>query len=359
MNLSKLMGNKKSLTQFLNVGLKPLGTSCINDGANIEIDIETAIANLEYLKNKYKNNKNLRGLYTDLCVALGLPDNLDESDNENNDGGVSQYGYVDIDGRLISVRISNHNANADTYVENDTNYQYNLSIVVSNRVKTRTFNPNDMVVLDEYVYYGTMIKNFDNPIIEILDNLIQFLKTGKHPDENESKVISFHNVSPEPKEEIDDSIINNSKNFNAMKQIKDSLTEEDYVSWLNEIGEDLSEDYFIIGGKMRHQPYGVALRKYDPIAFNEGYQEWLQENEDYDEEDGEYEGYHPFKVFKGVKFLSEFDDENDAIDYAKDYFSRYNGDEHIEVCEEDEEGILHEPIWSSAYEYDEQENTIY
>lgn len=53
-------------------------------------------------------------------------------------------------------------------------------------------------------------------------------------------------------------------------------TRKDYEEYLNEVGESLSEDEFIIGGKMRRMPYGKALRKYSPITFNAGYNEWKQ-----------------------------------------------------------------------------------
>ena len=41
-------------------------------------------------------------------------------------------------------------------------------------------------------------------------------------------------------------------------------------------------DEYIIGGKMRFKyfwddEYGTALRKYDPIAFEVGYNEWRRE----------------------------------------------------------------------------------
>ena len=137
------------------------------------------------------------------------------------------------------------------------------------------------------------------------------------------------------------------------RKVKDSLSEDDYEEYLNELGEDLSEDYFIIGGKKRNMPYGTALRRYDKIAFNVGYQEYLQENQD--EDDDDFDEYQPFKVFEGVRLIKGFDDEDDAIAFARDYYSNYNGTQHIEVCEEDEEGVLHEPIWSSVYADSDEE----
>ena len=51
-------------------------------------------------------------------------------------------------------------------------------------------------------------------------------------------------------------------------------TKAKYEEYLSEIGQTLSPDEFIIGGKKRNGPYGTMLRKYDPIAFQVGFNEW-------------------------------------------------------------------------------------
>lgn len=55
------------------------------------------------------------------------------------------------------------------------------------------------------------------------------------------------------------------------------ITKKQYEQILNEIGESFDEDKFIIGGKFRRMKYGSALRKYDPIAFEVGYNEYVSE----------------------------------------------------------------------------------
>lgn len=57
------------------------------------------------------------------------------------------------------------------------------------------------------------------------------------------------------------------------------ITKKKYEKYLNEVGESLSEEQFIIGGKKRRMNYGAALRKYDPIAFEVGYREYVNEKE--------------------------------------------------------------------------------
>lgn len=65
--------------------------------------------------------------------------------------------------------------------------------------------------------------------------------------------------------------------------MKGQFTQKAFEKYLNDLSYDMSEDDYIIGGKMRHsyrdkRRYGSALRKYDPIAFQVGYKEWYQEN---------------------------------------------------------------------------------
>jgi len=57
---------------------------------------------------------------------------------------------------------------------------------------------------------------------------------------------------------------------------------QDYEEYLNELGLSLDDENFIIDGKFRasfypHR-YGTALRRYDPIAFEVGYRDWIVEN---------------------------------------------------------------------------------
>ena len=54
-----------------------------------------------------------------------------------------------------------------------------------------------------------------------------------------------------------------------------------YVEYLNEIAPEQGSDEWIIGGKIRmyhmwRNQYGQALRQYDPMAFQVGYNEWIK-----------------------------------------------------------------------------------
>lgn len=49
---------------------------------------------------------------------------------------------------------------------------------------------------------------------------------------------------------------------------------------LNDLGNSLSREEWIIGGKDRYtgrDNYGVMLKRYDPIAFEVGYNEWKKQ----------------------------------------------------------------------------------
>jgi hypothetical protein len=61
--------------------------------------------------------------------------------------------------------------------------------------------------------------------------------------------------------------------------MKKQKTKKAYEEYLNGLSPAQGSDEWIIGGviRMYHMHlnlYGQALRKYDPIAFEEGYNDW-------------------------------------------------------------------------------------
>lgn len=148
-----------------------------NGSTKIHIDSKTAIPKLKNLANKCNGVSDPYGFLTDLRETLGIPDSE----------GVSKYGVVSIpkeDGSILqaSLRITNHQANANTYIDHNANYNYNLSIVVKRKPRRNTFIPNEKVILDEFVYYGTKIQNVDSPLTQIVNGIINFLQNGKYID---------------------------------------------------------------------------------------------------------------------------------------------------------------------------------
>ncbi|MBR4217601.1 MAG: hypothetical protein IKR71_00960 [Bacteroidales bacterium] len=156
--------------------------------ANIQINCEIATANLKKLINKYVGVTDPYGFLTNLRNALGIP----------NTKGASKYGVVTIykeDGSVlqVSIRITNHNSNAETYITHNANYPYNLSILVRKKFKKNTFIHHNDVRLDEFVYYGKRLQKVKNPLTQIIYGIIEFLETGLYRDKTG---IAFINTSP-------------------------------------------------------------------------------------------------------------------------------------------------------------------
>lgn len=54
-------------------------------------------------------------------------------------------------------------------------------------------------------------------------------------------------------------------------------TRKEYEAFLNEISPDNDSEKWVIGGKNRYvnrNNYGTMLKRYDPAAFEVGYNEW-------------------------------------------------------------------------------------
>ena len=58
-------------------------------------------------------------------------------------------------------------------------------------------------------------------------------------------------------------------------------SQKEYIKYLNEVGNSLSEDEYIIGGKMRkvNNNYGMMMYLHDKIAFFVWYNEWKREKQ--------------------------------------------------------------------------------
>ena len=180
--------NEKTTRLNLLSRLEVTSASQTNGVAKIIINNDIVILKLKELAKLYVGITNPQGFLTDLRIALGIPDSH----------GASKYGYVVIpkqDGSYLqaSLRITNHNSNVRTYIDNGVNLEYNLSIVISKRFKTNTFKPHDDVRLDEYVYYGKRMLKVENPLTQIVNSIIGFLQSGVYED---TTGIAFKNSSP-------------------------------------------------------------------------------------------------------------------------------------------------------------------
>lgn len=140
---------------------------------------------LKNLAEQYKSVNEVKGFITDLKIVLGM--------NPKNASGYSIF-VIDDNQMRVSIRVSNHHANASMYLEHEPN-DFNLSLMVSKRYRKNTFPADPDVELTEYVYMGRQLETLDSPFSQIALSLAQFLDTGEYVD---TTGVAKVNVSPEP-----------------------------------------------------------------------------------------------------------------------------------------------------------------
>ena len=182
----KTQNMKKQKSHSPELISRPLVTraSQENDAAKIQKTLELTKEKLNSLAESYKHVKEPKGFIFDLKTALGM-----------NPKSASGYAVFEIDDSQmkVSIRVSNHHANAGKYLEHDAN-DFNLSIMVSKRYRKNTFQANPDVVLEEYVYMGRQLETVESPFSQIALSLAKFLDTGEYVDTTGVAKVNF---SPE------------------------------------------------------------------------------------------------------------------------------------------------------------------
>jgi len=168
---------KSHFRKLLRRNLSSNRPSCKNDATKIQIFRKLAIEKLKLLEKSYQQSNQIYGFLTDMKNALGIEPTK----------GVSGYGIVYIpknDGSVLEATISltNHHGNAQTYIDNDCNLEYNLKISVRKKQMKGKFKPHKDVVLDEYEYTGKELRKVDNALALIIRSIIGFLETGVFED---------------------------------------------------------------------------------------------------------------------------------------------------------------------------------
>ena len=176
----------KQKSHFPELISRPLVTTASqeNDDAKIQNKIETAKQNLFIVAEKYNSINDAEGFITNLKWALGMRTNK-----------ASNYSlFVIGENRMrVSIRISNHHANAKKYMDHEVN-DFNLSIMVSKRYRKNTFQADAGVILKEFVYMGRQLEKVESPFSKIAISLVEFLDTGEYVD---TTGVAKVNVSPE------------------------------------------------------------------------------------------------------------------------------------------------------------------
>lgn len=175
--LSERNKNKKSNQRNYVSRNKSTKASPMIATANITINIYNATTNLLKLTCVYAKKEDYfdtRGFIYDLREALGITDRE----------GASKYGLVHGNGFDASIALSNHHANAQTYIDANSNYSYNLRLMIQRRYKRNRFKPHPDVKLDEFVYFGQDLAKCEkgNPYVLIIESIIDFLQSGKYED---------------------------------------------------------------------------------------------------------------------------------------------------------------------------------
>ena len=156
-----------------------------NDAAKIQKILELTKEKLNTLAESYKQINEPKGFIFDLNIALGM--------NPKNASGYAVFETGKSQMR-VSIRVSNHHANAGKYLEHDPN-DFNLSIMVSKRYRKNTFQANPEVILEEYVYMGRQLEAVESPFSQIALSLARFLDTGEYVDTTGVAKVNF---SPDP-----------------------------------------------------------------------------------------------------------------------------------------------------------------
>ena len=142
----------------------------------ISSDARAKIQNaLDVTKNVYEKRQNrTRGFITDISRDLGLT--VD---------GASHYGtFIDAKGQEVELRISNHNASAQTFDERGKTE--GISIVISRFGNSQIKNAdNSKVHLVEFFYPKWKIeKSEGKPLVDLIESLKEFVATGEFEDKS-------------------------------------------------------------------------------------------------------------------------------------------------------------------------------
>ena len=170
----KTQNMKKQKSHSPELISRPLVTTASqeNDAAKIQNKIITTKQNLLNVAEKYAHVNDPEGFITNLKNALGM--NADKASNYN-------YFVISKNQMRVSIRVSNHHANAGKYLEHDAN-DFNLSIMVSKRYRKNTFQADPDVILEEYVYMGRQLETVESPFSQIALSLARFLDSGEYVD---------------------------------------------------------------------------------------------------------------------------------------------------------------------------------
>ena len=169
----------------------------LTTGYSIDNDAETATKvtinpygakhELNKLIHKYAGQRKTRGFISDLASALG--------DMSSAPKQTYYFEFRDKSGNPYTLRISNHNVNANNVNEDEKE----ISIVVKSRRQPNKFIPGTAEV-KEYVYFKESIANGDGQTLAwIVQDISSMLDTGVYADNSGVAIINTSPVEQEVK----------------------------------------------------------------------------------------------------------------------------------------------------------------
>ena len=148
-----------------------------NADAKISISKKAAKNNLDNLSETYLKTRNTRGFLGDLKRALG----------ETKTQGQSSYFDFNTNNGEVTLRISNHNANADN-VKGDRDV---ISVIIKSERTKNNYKNSEGVNLTEYAYFKERIAKADGSTLsQIAESIKEMLDTGVYEDKSGIAVVN-------------------------------------------------------------------------------------------------------------------------------------------------------------------------
>ena len=155
---------------------------------NASVVPDDSVAKLINLSETYKKiaGNRTRGFITDLSKAIGA---------QKNDGP-SQYKTFNIGGKDITIRISNHNSNVETFDAN--NEAEGVSIVISGYKNKGMRNDGSAHVVEFFYPKKSLERAEGKPLVQIIDSVKELLATGEYVDKTGLAIREEVNGKSEP-----------------------------------------------------------------------------------------------------------------------------------------------------------------
>lgn len=158
----------KKMSSTNEAGLNPIYPSDAEHEAKVAKKIGIAQSGLKEVARKYSATNDPKQFLTDLKIGLGI---------ETTKGSSGYQSFELSDGRAITVRVSNHNANSEYSNEPM------ISIVVKRRQSPNTFRQAEGHEVHEYVYFRDELQKAPTGTLSVIaESLSDMLNSGQYVD---------------------------------------------------------------------------------------------------------------------------------------------------------------------------------